>query len=77
MHADPAYSASYQPYLDTLPAADAVLSPEMWTQDMVAALQSPELVRTCRRPAAKEHRPLLHLDCQYPLNAKHHGFRLA
>jgi hypothetical protein len=45
MHADPEYNASHQPYLDTLPTAEEVLSPEMWTEDMVSALQSPELVR--------------------------------
>ena len=54
MHADPAYNTSYQPYLDTLPAADEVLGPEMWTRNMVAALQTPELVRTCRHLATKE-----------------------
>ena len=49
MHADPAYGARYQPYLDTLPTAEEVLAPEMWSPAMVAALQSPELVRHCRR----------------------------
>jgi hypothetical protein len=53
MHADPAYNASYRPFLDTLPTADEVLGPEMWAPDMVAALQSPELVRHHRHPAAK------------------------
>jgi hypothetical protein len=46
MHADPAYNATFRLYFDTLPTTDEVLSPEMWTQDMVAALQSPELVRS-------------------------------
>lgn len=45
MHADPAYTATFQLYMDTLPTTEEVLSPEMWTQDMVAALQCPELVR--------------------------------
>ena len=54
MHADPAYSARYQLYLDTLPTADEVLAPELWTPAMVAALQSPELVRHCRHSTAKK-----------------------
>lgn len=46
MHSDAGYNASFHPYLATLPAADEVLSPEMWSDDMVAALQSSELVRS-------------------------------
>lgn len=56
MHLDASYNVSFQPYLATLPAADQVLSPEMWTDDMVAALQSLELAEMVgkRRRAAEQ-----------------------
>lgn len=45
MHTDRDYNASFKPFLDTLPHIGEVLSPEMWTPEMIAESQSDDLVR--------------------------------
>lgn len=42
---DAAYNTTHAAHLQSLPAADEVLAPEMWTDAMVVALQCPVLVR--------------------------------
>jgi len=48
MHTDRDYNASFKPFLDTLPHIGEVLSPEMWTPEMIAESQSDDLVRLFR-----------------------------
>ena len=44
-HADPKFHATFAPFLDTLPPPEDVLTPEMWTPEMMEMAQSDELVR--------------------------------
>lgn len=49
---DPAFKASYAPYLDTLPGPDEVFTPVMYSDEDIAALQCPELVSWLLRARA-------------------------
>lgn len=44
MHNDPSHNATWDLFWSTQPAPDAVLAPELWTEELIAMLQCPELV---------------------------------